>query len=356
MTLDLKGLCTIWSMRLLLWDTDTNRFYRYKIDASSNNTTWVPIMDRTDPTNECRSWQDIGFTNLQARYLRLTGTYNSDLNGSNNQFHVVEWEVYGPPVILTSTNAVTVPEGSNATFQVRLNYIPHSPTTVTVSRVSGDTDITVLLGASLEFNDTTWSNYQTVTLWAAKDPDWTSNSAVIRCSVAGITNNDVTAMEDDNTLPPEILTSADAVTVPEGSNATFQVKLNSDPVSPMTVTVSRVSGDEDITVQSGGSLEFNDTTWSNYQTVTLGAAEDADLVNSSAVIRCSVAGITNKDVTATEQDNDVINLALASRGSTITGSNGADWSNLIDGVTTGYTSGTGFGITLWTTCPTLPAA
>ena len=45
---------------------------------------------------------------------------------------------------------------------------------------------------------------------------------------------------------------------------------------------------------------------------------------------------------------DLDNLALASRGSTITGSNGAKWTNLIDGVTTGYTSSTGFGYTLWT--------
>ena len=38
MTLDLKGLCTISSMRLLLWDLE-DRYYRYKIEASSDNTT-----------------------------------------------------------------------------------------------------------------------------------------------------------------------------------------------------------------------------------------------------------------------------------------------------------------------------
>ena len=54
-----------------------------------------------------------------------------------------------------------------------------------------------------------------------------------------------------------ILPSANAVTVPEGGTAIFQVKLNTAPVSPTTVTVSRVSGDTDITVQSGGSLVFN---------------------------------------------------------------------------------------------------
>ena len=82
MTLDLKGLCTISSMRLLLYDLD-NRYYQYKIEASSNNTTWVTIVDRTAATNQCRSWQDISFNPLiQAWYLRLTGTYNSNNGGA----------------------------------------------------------------------------------------------------------------------------------------------------------------------------------------------------------------------------------------------------------------------------------
>jgi hypothetical protein len=93
MTLDLKGLCTISSTKLLLWDLD-NRYYRYKIEASSNNTTWTTIVDRTAATNQCRSWQNISFSpTIQARYLRLTGTYNS--SPANRGFHVVEWEDYG---------------------------------------------------------------------------------------------------------------------------------------------------------------------------------------------------------------------------------------------------------------------
>ena len=92
MTLDLKALCTISSMRLLLWDLD-RRYYRYKIEASMDSTTWTTLVDRTT-TNLCRGWQDIGFNPpIQARYLRLMGTYNS----TNVHFHVVEWEVYGAP-------------------------------------------------------------------------------------------------------------------------------------------------------------------------------------------------------------------------------------------------------------------
>ena len=39
--------------------------------------------------------------------------------------------------------------------------------------------------------------------------------------------------------------------MPERGTAEFQVKLSGQPSSIVTVTVSRVSGDEDITVKSG---------------------------------------------------------------------------------------------------------
>ena len=49
---------------------------------------------------------------------------------------------------------------------------------------------------------------------------------------------------------------------------------------------------------------FNDTNWNDYQTVTLAAAEDLDILNGVATIRCSATGLTDKDVTATEVDDD----------------------------------------------------
>ena len=61
---------------------------------------------------------------------------------------------------------------------------------------------------------------------------------------------------------------------------------------------------------------------------------------------CKAPELSDEKVTATEKDKDrIVNLALASRGSTITGSNGAKWTKLIDGVTTGYAAGTGYGYT-----------
>jgi uncharacterized repeat protein (TIGR03803 family) len=89
-TLDLKRVCTINDMRLLLWDGD-NRYNRYKIQASQNGTTWTSIVDHTGGQYYDRSWTNLNLsTPVGARYLRLTGT----LSSTNQYFCVVEWQVY----------------------------------------------------------------------------------------------------------------------------------------------------------------------------------------------------------------------------------------------------------------------
>ena len=121
MTLDLKSLCALSSTKLLLWDLD-NRYYRYKIEASSNNMTWVMIVDRTS-SGMWQSWQDIRFSpGIQARYLRLTGTYDS-IPG-NNGFHVVEWEVYGALSVPPATYTITPAAGANGSI------LPGTPVTL----------------------------------------------------------------------------------------------------------------------------------------------------------------------------------------------------------------------------------
>jgi len=102
----------------------------------------------------------------------------------------------------------------------------------------------------------------------------------------------------------ELVTDLSEVNVPEGSTSQFQIKLSGVPLAIITVNVARVSGDTDIAVSSGASLEFTTGNWSDYQTVTLAASEDADWAASSAIIRCSSPDMSDVDVIATEVEND----------------------------------------------------
>ncbi|MBN2409762.1 MAG: hypothetical protein JXE07_08495, partial [Candidatus Aminicenantes bacterium] len=210
----------------------------------------------------------------------------------------------------TSVETINVPEGSTATFQVHLSAQPSTDVNVTVSRASGDADISVQSGAALIFTTANWNADQPVTLAAAEDPDISNGSATIRLSATGVPNKDIPATEQDNdTL--HFITSVGTVNVPEGDTAVFQVRLSAQPSATVNATVSRVSGDADITVQSGAALTFTTANWDTNQPVTLAAAEDPDISNGSATIRVAATGVPNEDVTATEQDDDIDNGTIS---------------------------------------------
>jgi len=101
---------------------------------------------------------------------------------------------------------------------------------------------------------------------------------------------------------PNFVTTADTVTVPEGGQGTFRVKLSEGPASDVTAAVTRISGDTDITISSGASLTFTGVNWDTFQIVTLQAAEDDDAENGEAIFRISATGIPDKDILAVEQD------------------------------------------------------
>jgi hypothetical protein len=106
----------------------------------------------------------------------------------------------------------------------------------------------------------------------------------------------------------EFETDTEPVTVAEGGTAPFGVCLTAEPMSDVHASVTRTNGDIDITVQSGSSLTFTSTNWDQYQTVTLAAEEDSDTTNGTALICISAPDISNKEVTATEADNDPLPL------------------------------------------------
>jgi hypothetical protein len=128
-------------------------------------------------------------------------------------------------------------------------------------------------------------------------------------------------------LIPEPLPMVYQVEVPEGGTATFDVKLSDPPAAPVTLTVMRESGDSDISVSDGGSLNFTAANYDQWQTVTLSAGEDADTEHDSAVIAFAGPGTATGRITAVEADNDA--SALCYEGfSTPTGA--------LEGVSSGY--------------------
>lgn len=203
--------------------------------------------------------------------------------------------------VVTDQSTMSISEGGSAILRVKLSAQPPAGVTVTVARVSGDSDITIESGGSLSFDSTNWSTYQNVTVCAAQDADGIDGSATIDCTAPGWIGAGVTVTENDNDR--KIVTDVNAVSVNEGDTAQFNVKLAALPAGDVVVSVARESGDTDITVQSGASLTFTTGNWDTYQPVTVAAAPDPDYVNGSAIIRCAATDWASVDVTATESDS-----------------------------------------------------
>ena len=149
-----------------------------------------------------------------------------------------------------------------------------------------------------------------MTLSAAEDADAVNGTATITVASAGLSSVDVTASEADNDTQA-LVVSTTSLAVNEGGTNTFTVRLSAQPTSDVTVTVSRTAGDADLSVSGGSSLSFTPSDWNTPQTVTLGAADDADAVNGTATITVASAGLSSVDVTASEADNDTQALVVS---------------------------------------------
>lgn len=127
--------------------------------------------------------------------------------------------------LVVSTSTLTINEGGSGTFQVHLAVQPPGNVTVTTSRTSGDTDITVSGGGTLTFTTANWATNQTVTISAAEDADTTNDTAVITVASAGLTSQNVslTAIDNDtvNGAPTATLVSPTNGQVVSGTNADF---------------------------------------------------------------------------------------------------------------------------------------
>ncbi len=218
--------------------------------------------------------------------------------------------------LVVSTTALTVNEGGIAIFTVKLSDQPGSSVSVTTSRSSGDTDLSVNGGATLNFTTANWSTPQSVTLSATEDADVANGQAVFTVASAGLVSQTVTATEADNDTLGLVVTPT-AVTVAEGGAANFTVKLSAQPSASVSVTTSRSSGDANLGVSGGATLAFTTANWNTPQTVTLSAVEDADAANGTATFAVTSAGLTTVNVTATEADNDTLALVVTPMAVTV---------------------------------------
>ncbi|MFC2078200.1 hypothetical protein ACFLTM_05260, partial [Candidatus Bipolaricaulota bacterium] len=130
--------------------------------------------------------------------------------------------------------------------------------------------------------------------------------------------------------PLEFIVSEDPLAVDEGGNTPLGIQLSGPPSGDVTVDVTKVDGDPDLTLTGTTTLTFTPTNWMNPQYVTVEAAQDGDAEAGTATLRVSRTSgdaVPDRDVTAKERDDEGFtdDVEGGSNGWAIGGADAAVW-------------------------------
>ncbi len=249
-----------------------------------------------------------------------------------------------PGVVLMEVDSVTafseeITEGVTDTIQVTLAVAPTADSTVNVV-VTAETGLTVVSGSPMDFTAGTWENPQELVVTAANDADAEPNDADLIFTMNGDAGNGYgdTATADDGRLVDTVNVafietdtkgvnlSATGKEIREGSNHTYTVVLNSQPVGG-NVNIEVSEPPSGVTV-APRQLTFTDASgaaggWDTEQTVTITSTDNADTAAHVAFDLTHTAlggGYTGQDiddVAVQVMDNEAAGVVISTTEVTV---------------------------------------
>ena len=308
-------------------------------DAPIAGADYVAVDDLslTIPSGQTSATATFTFTPLEdliderVEAVSITGTSQvADIAVAGTTLSINDNDEHG---VRISPTTITAPEGGNATYTVELTSEPTGDVTVTPSRSSGDTDVTV--GGALTFTTTNWNVARTVTVSAGQDSDAANDTAAIEHAVAGadygansVTADDVLVTVDDDETAVTLTVNPMAVDE-HGSGISVTVTGTLDGVAragPTALTVS-VGASDDPAIEGADYVAVNDRTLTIDAGQTTGRAtfiltpidDDMDEGNESLTVAGSTT-VTGLSVTATMvaiNDNDERGVQISPTGLTV---------------------------------------
>ena len=201
------------------------------------------------------------------------------------------------PAVDVDMDSLSVNEGATVSYRVKLHTNPGG--TVTVTPQSGDSTRLTVPGA-LSFNSGTWSNWQTVTLTSLADSDLTDNDVTVTHTVSGYgsvtTAPSVTVSIIDGGAG--VTVNPTALSVNEGANGSYSVRLNSRPSASVTITPT--SGDT-VTATVGNAVTFAPAEWSSQKSIQVSGVNggQARISHSVSSTDTAYAAVTPSPVDVT---------------------------------------------------------
>ena len=211
----------------------------------------------------------------------------------------------------------------SSSYTVKLATEPTASVTVAIS-VHAGTDLTLsgttLTNNALTFTPSNWNTARTVRVAASHDSDGVKDTATLTHTAsggeyAGLTDEPSVTVTDDDT--PAVVLTPGAIEMEESQEATYAVKLATEPTVTVTVTISGDAG-TDLTLSgttlTNNALTFTSTNWDTAWTVRVAASHDSDGVNDTATLTHTASGgeyaglVSRLPVTVTDDDTGALRL------------------------------------------------
>ena len=188
--------------------------------------------------------------------------------------------------VIVDPTSLDINEGSTGTYRAKLKSKPSG--SVTITRLETSSKISVS-PARLTFTTSNWDSYQSFTVRGLEDDDACDEEATISHSASstdddydGIPVPSVDVTVDDDEVAG-IVVSSSSLSITEGNDGTYNVKLSSKPKHSVTISFS-VSGSSTVSVPTS-SRTFTTSNWNTNQAVTVRTAEDdSNYSNESATV------------------------------------------------------------------------
>jgi hypothetical protein len=270
-------------------------------------------------------------TNRQLTLRGLDSNNNITYQGASIPVTITAGEVAdGGTITMESTTAGftvssisgnTGEDTTQAIFTVKLNNQPSADVSIGIS--SNDTNEGTVSPTSLTFTSVNWNAYQTVTVTGVNDDiaDGDQNYTILLAAATstdsnydGLDPSDVSVTNTDNDSAGFTISTISGNTGEDTTQATFTVKLNSQPDNNVLIAVS--SSDEGEGTVSPSSLIFTNANWNANQTVTATGVDDDTIDgDQNYIIELTInqgnttdstgyASLNPNDVTVVNLDND----------------------------------------------------
>ncbi|MEG4916046.1 DUF7948 domain-containing protein, partial [Microcoleus sp. B7-D4] len=303
--------------------TPTNWFVPQTVTVSAVDDAVAETSPHSGPIAHSAISTDANYNGTTASFT-VNGTAGNTVNAN-----ITDNDTAG--VSITPTNMTATEDGATGSYTVKLNTQPIAPVTINVATGSQIQPIT-----ALTFTANNWNVAQTVAVAAVDDNAVEGNHAgtIAHTATSNDTNyNSITigavnvAITDNDTAGVSI-TPTNTTATEGGANGSYSVKLNSQPIAPVTINLATGSQIQPIT-----ALTFTANNWNVAQTVAVAAVDDNAVEGNHAgtIAHTATSNDTNYNsitigaVNVAITDNDTAGFSIAPTNITATegGANGS---------------------------------